>query len=237
LSKSSGRPSFVPRFKSEQGGQSFIELLLVAVILVLLVAGAVEFGFMINNYLHVLDGAREGARYSSSSTAFFFDSQGKITDFYDAKFYYITALKAAQTMSPIQLDPTHGDDILVSVFSVQGTTAVRFPLGASSGWSLCAHYGSFAAYLAAQSPPISVPDAVAGSAWSSCTPGASHFSTAEIASRLVSGAPATGALLVEILYSYAQVLKLPVMTAVIPDPVQLYVYTIMPNAAAEPTPP
>lgn len=227
---------FVHRFSGRERGQSFVELMLIALILVLLLAGAVEFGFMINNYLHVLDGAREAARYSSSSTAFIFDPEGAITDYYDAKFYYVTALKAAQTMAPIRLDPTHGDDILVSVFSVHGTSAVRFPLGTSTGWSLCAHYGSFITYLSSQSPPISVPDAVAGAEWSSCTPGASRFSTADVASRLVSGAPATGALLVEVLYSYAQVLKLPVLTEVIPDPVQLYVYTVMPNAAAEPTP-
>ncbi len=227
---------FIHRFPGKERGQSFVELMLVALILVLLLAGAVEFGFMINNYLHVLDGAREAARYSSSSTAFFFDSQGTITDYYDAKFYYVTALKAAQTMSSIKLDPTHGDDILVSVFSLQGTTAIRFPLGTPNGWSLCAHYASFKSYFDGQSPPVAIPDAVAGSGWSSCTPGASHFSSSAIAGRLVSGAPSTGALLVEVLYSYSQILKLPVLTEIIPDPVQLYVYTVMPNAAAEPTP-
>jgi hypothetical protein len=227
--------SFVLRVRGHQRGQSFVELALVLLILALLLAGVVEFGYLMNNYLHVLDGAREAARYSSSSTAFIFNEQGIITDYYRPEFYYITALKAAQTMSPIQFDPANGDDILVSVFSVTGLSAVRFPLGAPNGWSLCTHYASFTTYLAAQAIPI--PDAVGGPGWDSCTPGASHFSVSDIVNRLTSDAPATGVLLVEILYNYPQLLKLPVLTSVVPDPIPLYVYSMMPNSAAEPTSP
>jgi hypothetical protein len=234
LTGSSVMKRFVLRIRGDQRGQSFVELMLITLILALLLAGMVEFGFLMNNYLHVLDGAREGARYSSSSTAFIFDKYGVITDQYDPEFYYITAWKAAQTMSPVQLDPANDDDILVSVFSVTGSSAVRFPLWAPNGWSLCAHYADFTNYLA--SKDISVPDAVGGPGWGSCTAGASHFSVSDIADRLTPGAPATGVLLVEILYKYPQLLKLPVLTSVIPDPIPLYVYSMMPNAAAEPTP-
>jgi hypothetical protein len=52
----------------------------------------------------------------------------------------------------------------------------------------------------------------------------------------VSGAEWTGVLLVEILYKYPQLLKLPVLTSVVPELIPLYVYTMMPNSAAEPTP-
>ena len=218
---------FVFRIRGDPHGQSFVELALVLLILALLLAGVVEFGYLLNNYLHVLDGAREAARYSSSSDPFFISPVAN-------EFYYITALKAAQTMSPIRLGPANGDDILISIFSVTDSSAVRFPSGAPNGWSLCAHYAGFTTYLASKG--TSVPDAVSGPGWGSCTAGASHFSASDIASRLVSGTPAAGVLLVEILYKYPQLLKLPVLTSVVPDPIPLYVYTIMPNASAEPTP-
>jgi hypothetical protein len=48
-------------------------------------------------------------------------------------------------------------------------------------------------------------------------------------------APNTGVVLVEIFYNYPQILKLPVLTTILPDPIPLYVYTIMPLSAAEPT--
>jgi hypothetical protein len=224
---------FVLRVRGDQRGQSFVELALVLLILALLLAGVVEFGYLMNNYLHVFDAAREAARYSSNADPFF---NSPVVD----EFFYVTVLKAAQTMSPIPLGPANGDDILVSIFSVTGSSAVRFPSGAPNGWSLCAHYAGFEDYLADPDDDpetvddIPVPEAVSGSGWSSCTAGASHFSASDIASRLVAGAPCTGVLLVEILYKYPQLLKLPVLTSVVPDPIPLYVYTIMPNAAAEP---
>ncbi len=218
---------FVLRARGHQRGQSFVELALVLLILALLLAGVVEFGYLMNNYLHVLDGAREGARFSSNWDPMYV---GAAVD----EFYYVTVVKAAQTMSPIQLNPANGDDILVSVFSVTDSSAVRFPLGTASEWSLCAHYAGFINYLTSKDIPV--PDAVVGSAWGSCTAGVSHFSVSDIVNRLTPGAPATGVLLVEILYKYPQLLKLPVLTSVVPDPIPLYVYTMMPNSAAEPAP-
>jgi hypothetical protein len=48
-------------------------------------------------------------------------------------------------------------------------------------------------------------------------------------------APGSGVLLVEIYYNYPQMLKLPVFEQVIPDPIPVYTYTIMPIFSAEPT--
>jgi hypothetical protein len=53
-------------------------------------------------------------------------------------------------------------------------------------------------------------------------------------SRLDSSAPPTGVLLIEIFYNYPQVLKLPVFTAFVQDPMPVYAYAIMPLTAAEP---
>ncbi len=51
--------------RSERG-QSFVELALVVVFLMIFVAGVVEFGFMLNNYLNLVDASREAVRYSSN---------------------------------------------------------------------------------------------------------------------------------------------------------------------------
>ena len=48
--------------RSGSKGQSFVELSLVALLLMLLVAGIAEFGVLLNRYLNILDGAREAAR-------------------------------------------------------------------------------------------------------------------------------------------------------------------------------
>ena len=62
----------------------------------------------------------------------------------------------------------------------------------------------------------------------------SKLSNAEIQSRLNSAAPPTGVLLIEIFYNYPQVLKLPVFTIFVQDPMPVYAYAVMPLTAAEP---
>jgi TadE-like protein len=232
----------ISRINCRPRGQSFVELLLVTVILALLLAGVVEFGFLLNNYLHVLDAAREAARYSSTAIAYDLENG---TNF--PEFYYYTAVQAANTLQPIKLDPTQGDDIIISVLSVAGTSIVRHP--AANGWSLCANYAAFVNYLWVRDPnhPIdplqSVPTGLADSNWYSCPAHASHQSDDDIRTQLVADAPNAGALLVEILYNYPQMLKLPVFSnseflgaqfSLIPDPIPVYVYTIMPISSAEP---
>jgi Tfp pilus assembly protein PilE len=232
---------FILTARRSSRGQSFVELMLVLVILALLLAGVVEFGFLMNNYLHVLDGAREAARYSSSAIAFD-DSRSYIEE-----FYYYTAVEAATTMTPVRLDPLNGDDIVISVLSVSGTTVVRNPT--ANGWSLCANYTDFVNYLWAHDanhptdPLQSVPAALADENWYTCASNPSHLSDATIQSRLIADAPNAGVLLVEVLYNYSQILKLPVFShsefmgvdfSLIPDPMPLYVYSIMPLSSAEP---
>jgi hypothetical protein len=221
---------FVFRIRGDQRGQSFVELALVLLILALLLAGVVEFGYLMNNYLHVLDAAREAARYSSSA------------DFNNPDFYYIAAAKAASTMAPVELDPVHPDDIVISVFSVSGGSIVRFP--SANGWSLCAHYASFAAYFPTLDPPAAVPPELDNPGWNSgCTVRASLLTSADILNRMDASAPNSGVLLVEVYYNYPQLLKLPIFSngvflgvtySIIPDPIPLYVYTVMPLSSAEP---
>ena len=248
------------RMRRQPRGQSFVELMLVVMFLALLLAGVTEYGFMLNQYLHVLDGAREAARYAASSSTGPFivnpdgslettpppNGPGPIVD--NMPFYYYTAAKAGSTMKPVELNPglspTSPDDIIVSVFSVTaGNLPVRFPLADPQGWSLCKDFAGFKSFFN-DVLLLPVPDELSDSSWNSCGTHArvSQFSSADIQSRLDGSAPNTGVILVEIYYNYPQLLKLlsnngfmGVTYSILPDPVPLYVYTIMPISASEPT--
>jgi hypothetical protein len=223
--------------KRNKRGQSFIELMLVTLLLALMLAGVVEFGFLMNNYLHVVDAAREAARYANSYVAF--DSDRLTID----TFYYDAVLQATVTMAPITLDPTLGDDIIVSVISIRGTEIVRFPIEDPQGWSLCGHFAAAKAFYL--SGGHGLPDGMLSEGWDHCAAQPSRITDADISARVGSSAQQAGMLLVEILYNYPQMLKIPIFTngeffgtrfSIIPDPIPLYVYSIMPISSAEPTP-
>lgn len=185
-------------------GQSFVELSLVIIFLMIFVAGIVEFGFALNNYLNLVDASREAVRYSSNFDPFI-PSCLDHTDpnCIDPNFFTQTVQLTEQVLAPVTLDSAKGDDVVISFFSVANGYYKRLP--DNQGYS----------YYHNQ---------------------VSKFSNAEIQSRLDNSAPPTGVLLVEVFYHYSQVLKLPIFTAFVPDPMQLYAYAIMPLSAAEPIP-
>ena len=178
-----------------ENGQSFVELSLVVVFLMILVAGIVEFGFMLNNYLNLVDASREAVRFSSNFDPF--DELGNL----DNNFFIQTGQLTEEVLAPLVLDPTVGDDIVITFFSIGDGIYIRYPN--DNGWSV---YGTQV----------------------------SQLSNTEIQSRLDSNAPPTGVLLVEIYYNYPHVLGLPLFTVFVRDPMPVYVYAIMPLAAAEP---
>ena len=179
---------------NREKGQGFVELILIIPVLTLLLAGMVEFGYMFNEYVDLVDSAREGARFGSDIDPFL--SDGSVdTDFYTA---IVQITEAA--MAPIILDPVAGDDIVISFFSVENGVALRYPN--ESGWSLNGNQ-------------------------------VSDYSSSDIAGRLISGAPNSGILLVEVFYHYDQILKMFSLSG-IPDPIPVHVYSIMPLSAAEP---
>jgi hypothetical protein len=180
--------------KTEKG-QSFVELSLVIIFLMIFVAGVVEFGFMLNNYLNLVDASREAVRYSSNFDPFLLD--GSLDD----NFFNQTFQLTEEVLDPVVLDSSRGDDIVVSFFSVADGIYLRYP-----------DVDGRSRYLNQ----------------------ASKLTDAEIQSRLDSSAPPTGVLLIEIFYHYPQVLKLPVFTVFVSDPMPVYVYAVMPLAAAEP---
>lgn len=71
-----------------------------------------------------------------------------------------------------------------------------------------------------------------GYRWSSTQ--TSKFTAEMIQSRLQSGAPPAGVLLVEIFYHYHHKLRMPVFMALVGDPIEVYSYAMMPLAAAKP---
>jgi hypothetical protein len=185
------------KIRKSERGQSFVELSLVVIFLMIFVAGIVEFGFMLNNYLNLVDASREAVRYSSDFDPFLPDGS------LDENFFIETLRLTEEVMAPVVVDAAKGDDVVISFFSVGNGIYVRYP--DDDGW-------------AANNLQVS------------------KFTNAEIQSRLDSSAPPTGVLLVEIFYHYPQVLKLPIFTVFVRDPMPVYVYSIMPLSAAEPAP-
>jgi hypothetical protein len=185
-----------------ESGQSFVELALVVVFLMIFVAGVVEFGFMLNNYLNLVDASREAVRYSSDFDPFIIDPVTG-TKSVDENFYVQTFNLTEDVLAPVVLDSTKDDDVVISFFSVGSGVYVRYP--DDQGWSALHNQ-------------------------------VSKLTNAEIQSRLDGSAPPTGVLLIEIFYHYPQVLKLPVFTIFVQDPMPVYVYSIMPLSAAEPGP-
>ncbi len=198
------------RHKSK--GQSLVEMTLTLPILLMLFSGLVEFGFMLNYYLSLVDATRFAARLYSQSTPFITTGasagQDDTTGFYSGAANAVTGqLQPANqndNTKKITLDPAH-DDVIVWVYSVSGTTVVTYP--ATHG---CSKDNAYHLYCKQKS----------------------SFTTAKLQSLLVSGAPCEGMVLVEVDYTYHQVLGLPWM-AWLGSPV-LHAYTIMPLITAQP---
>ncbi len=193
-------------------------------ILLMLLSGVIEFGFMLNYYLDIIDAARETARFSANDDPIR-DIAGNPLDpnpsFYDrARDLAKQSLKASsdgriewpewypEPYLPSYCTDIIKGDVVLSAFSVLGNTVdKRFPSGTGdTGVSMCNNYTS-------------------------------KMTVAEV-NGILSGAsiPNSGFVLVEIYYEYEMVLGLPWITAFVPDPMVLYAYSIMPNTYVEPTP-
>ena len=190
-------------------------------ILLMLLSGVIEFGFMLNYYLDVIDATRETARFAANDDPIHDDSGNPLDPnpgFYDRGQELATQALWSSSGGRIEWrDPTpcsdiHGD-VVLSAFSVLGNTVdKRYPSGTGdAGVKMCSN------------PPNS-----------SYT---SKITAAEVNNILSSSfLPNSGFVLVEIYYEYEMVLGLPWIRAIVPDPMVLYAYSIMPNTYVEPTP-
>ncbi len=206
-------------------GQSLVELTLVLTLLLTLLTGMVEFANLLNEYITLTDAAREGARFGSNDDPFIRPAMTRNILFYlnidqivEGTFTYpptnmIRNPASKGALSPIVLRPEIGDDVVISVFSISDGTLKRFPEGTGdNGWSYYHNkYPSSSHYRT------------------------SAFTTSQLQNRAIATAPNTGFVLVEIYYSYDQLIKLWAFIGA-PDPIPVHTYAIMPLSAAEPTP-
>jgi len=207
----------------------------------------VEFGFMLNNYLNLIDGPREGARFAVTQNPFV----GTVGSADNPCFYsniaaeVLTALNPVSTNPVVELNPGT-DDVVISVFSIDNNTVTRYPaLG-----NLLIHTADNCVSGAVSESADNTPGEWhlygrgLGSSGTDCTDGVdtdchpSRFTAADILARETQtngGAipPSMGVVLVEVYYGYNQVLKLPWM-AFVGDPIRVYSYTMMPLPAAAP---
>jgi hypothetical protein len=205
-----GQPSRRKFARRGQAGQSLVELSILVLLLMIIVAGIAEYGMLLNHYLNMVDGAREAARYNANFNPFCpinsadpLCPPGTVTPDY----YSSTAEVATQVIFPILLDVNRGDDIIVSFFTVEGGAITsRYPVAdGQSGWSWSQHKVGYGVRNKA-----------------------SKQTSAFVLSRMDPTAPDVSVSLVEIFYNYRQTLRLPVFTEMIPDPIPVYTYAIMP---------
>jgi hypothetical protein len=203
-------------------GQSLVEFTIMLPVLLVMLSGLIEFGFMLNYYLDLIDAAREAARFAAGDDPLR-DANGVYNE-PNPDFYFRveqTVLQSLSVGSGGQVTLTcPGDNVVISAFGVDnGVVARRFPSvnpGAPANGS-CG--GSCAT----------------GYKYCPASTSVSNFTTADINARLI-GAPDSGLVLVEIYYDYDMILGLPWITAFVANPVRLHAYSIMPNVNVEPTP-
>jgi hypothetical protein len=201
-------------------GQGLVETALFFPILLIVLSGLIEFGFLMNDYMEIQDATRNAARFGSNG----------LYDFRDADHTCVTTMDYYRQIGCIVTQELHNqrplialnfsngaDDAIVSVFSVEGGgsshVSDRYPEGeGEAGWSMAA-------------------DSLV---WGTRNQ-SSKFSSANINNRLNTTTPSTGYVLVEVFYQYKMKLGLPWIKVFVPDPILLHVYAIMPLSSAEPT--
>ena len=235
-----------PSLRALLRGQSLVEFTILLPVLLMMLSGLIEFGFLLNTYLDLIDAAREAARFAANDDP----TVGFPGDDYDPFFVppkvnfwhraFLNARSSLFTASDGRINWNTNDpkdctelidgnirningDIVVSAFSVSGKTVVeRFPAGDAGA----SNRASCLIFLAPPPPPP--------------LPYPSKLTIAQVNALLSDAAtpfpPNSGFIVVEIYYEYNMILGLPWITAFVPDPIVLYAYTVMPNTNVEPTP-
>ncbi len=233
-------------------GQSMVELALLFPILLILLSGLIEFGFMLNEYLTLMDAARNAARFASDGLYYQWDNIG--TSYVEGTpmdmsycqstrhFYRQAACLVNQELSmeaPVisMLDPDNPNFPNDPPPGYEDPNPSNGYLDPAEGNDIVISAFSFTENvgITARHPN--------NDGWSYAEdldylPGkVSRFTTADVTSSFISmNSPSTGYILVEIFYNYHHKLGLPWITAFIDDPLPLHVYAFMPLTSAEPTP-
>lgn len=153
-------------------------------------------------------------------------------------FYYEVACLAFQnvpTYTMSGLHPAEGDDIVITVIGVTtGTIAHRWPLTPTHAHSSDQGYHFQGATDGFTNPSCTVTQTTNCRCWSLYGLRTSQLANAEINSRLLPNAPATGFVIVEIFHAHHHFTGFFRIGDFIADPIQTRPYTVFPVAAAEP---
>ena len=233
MKREKSRPS------SKNKGQSFVELAIVLPLLLFLLIGFVEVGAVIYSYLSMLDVAREAARFASEHDPDILEGPGAGGFCEDdvLHFYQDTAcvIVGAGFNPDLVLNPAT-DDVAISIFTITDNIVThRRPNDGDGVWSLYSDNWTrnCDGTLNSNTPFMQdsevenilnlVPPTV-GVGTPTPTPGAAP------------GAPTDkGSVLVEVYYCHEQLLNLPLLSNLLPNPVPLHAYSFMPAPAAAPT--
>ncbi len=198
-----------------------IEFAILLPILMMLFLGMVEFGFMLNTYLSLLDATRQVARLYSNFTPFRLNTDTNTVED-DLSFYVNCATEVDNVLNPPDdpdarrfiLDDTR-DDILVSVMSVSVDTA-------TSAITIQRHPDNGSLFYSMNGTQLSA-----------------YQDDTQIESLMIQNGTQpveTGILIVEIYYGYTGVLRIPWLGPMMSEenPLMLHASTIMPLVAAKP---
>ncbi len=203
------------KYQSERG-QSLVEVALTFPLLLLLLSGLIEFGFILNHYLAIVDATREVARISSNWNHEYIDPDTGNT-------FYETAIgKVVYALEPNDTDDTTRK-IKIRENRVN-CSAEEASTGVCDNEIIVSVYGI-------DSGGVTL---VGQHHWDDDDPRQNSRITEAVISERIAGIPSTsaGVVVVEVFYNYEQVLGLPWMP--INDPLLLYSYTMMPLSSAEP---
>ena len=202
-------------------GQSMVEFAIALPILLILFSGMIEFGFMLNTYLSLLDSTRSAARLCSNLNPFKLNTVTNTLED-DPTFAPYCAQAVVDNLAPpsdpnarqIVMDTSH-DDVVISVLSVSvdsATNTIVMPIPRFKNGS-----------------PF----------WTKWGNQVSGYGDLDIQSYMTQNGTLpvqTGMLIVEVYYGYKGLLKLPWVAPFMSDdsPVMLHATTIMPLVAAKP---
>jgi hypothetical protein len=235
-------------------GQSFVELALILPLLLLMLLGMVEVVFFIGRYLDILDLTREAARFASVRDPFDFNvprdkdcrTPGLFDYFYDTSCVFsppagspsCSDLRFCNGLNSFVVFDPATDDIVISIYTVSGgnVTDVWPQAGKAPPPGELATTTGYWAFSDQDA------DTTHNSNWKKDCNGnivrtEPYYNLARVQASMVAGAPPTkGFVAVEFYYCYHQVLGAPIISQLIPNPMRIHAYTLMPLPAAAPTP-
>lgn len=232
------------RSSGKSSGQSFVELAIVLPLLLFLLIAFVEVGAVIYNYLSLLDVVREAARFAADRDPEVLNgdmSNYPISACEDnALHYYLdTACVVIGTNfnQDITLDPAT-DDLTISIFTIDNNVvADRKPNDGDGVWSLYADNWTKNCDGTLGSTTPFFPQVVGNSWVAVSTPTTGVGTPTPGAGTIVPGGPTDkGIVLVEIYYCHDQLLNLPLISDLLPNPIPLHAFAVMPAPMAAPTP-